>query len=129
MDAALRLFNIAKRSDGYIWHFDGTALSTADAQHLAATQDNPRRLTTLSMWTSAEALHAYTFNTLHGRFWARRAEWFQASDSAPMVLWRIPADQRTTLAQGEQRLAHLNQHGDTEIAFGWNALGIARPQH
>lgn len=67
--------------------------------------------------TGFEALHAYTYRSGHAAVFRRRKEWFEASDSAYLVLWWVPAGHIPTIEEGKTRLEHLWEHGPAPFSF------------
>ncbi len=43
-----------------------------------------------------------------------------------LVLWWVPAGHHPTLEEALARLDHLNQHGNSDHAFGWSWLPQAK---
>ena len=112
---------VAARSDGFIWRMSDDDMDAAQNDPDGVFGD-PNTAATLSVWRDYAALHHFVFNTIHKRFFDRRREWFDALGNSNMVLWRVPAGHRPTLAEGMDRFRHLCAHGDTETAFGWAYL-------
>ena len=49
----------------------------------------------------------------------RRREWFERFERVYVAMWWVPAGHRPSVAEAVERLAHLEQHGPTPIAFGF----------
>jgi heme-degrading monooxygenase HmoA len=108
--AALAEVNrLGEQSPGFVWRHE------ADAY--AGTDGDPLLLFNLTVWASAEDLKQFTYRGLHGRFFARRATWFEAMEEMQFALWWIPAGARPTPEEAKRRLAHLRAHGPTAWAF------------
>lgn len=109
---------VAERSEGFIWR-------VADDDMDAAQRDpngpfgNPRTASTMSVWRDLPSLENFIWNTIHKRFYDRRAEWYDAVETIRFVLWQVPEGFRPSLAEGMKRFRHLDQSGDTDFAFGW----------
>ncbi|MEE8602422.1 DUF3291 domain-containing protein [Euzebya tangerina] len=71
----------------------------------------------LTVWTDLARLRAFVYDQLHASFLRRRREWFVPEEEAVTVCWHVPAGHRPDLAEAEQRLVHLRQHGPTGYAF------------
>ena len=83
--------------------------------------DDPAVLPNLTVWESVEALERFVFKTVHGRFFDRRAIWFE-QPAPTLVMWWVPAGHRPALEEGVARLDHLKAHGPSDFAFGWESL-------
>ena len=71
----------------------------------------------MSVWETLEALRAFVYgDPSHLGVIRRRREWFQRVEVF-MVLWWIPAGHRPTVAEAEERLAHLRTEGPSPHAF------------
>ena len=81
---------------------------------------------TLSLWRDVESLRHFTWNTLHKRFRARRAEWFVPWDGPYLALWPIADDHRPDGHEAQAMLAKLAAEGPGEAVFGTEAL-MAEP--
>ena len=108
------LDRILARTPGFLWKH---ARSFSPAP---MSDEDTRMLTSLSVWESRAALDHFVWTTLHKRFWARRAEWFEPSPEPSMALWYVPAGHRPTLAEAMEKLDHLRVHGESARAFGWD---------
>ena len=70
----------AERADGFVWR---APLADRDVMRLfplvretRGPFDPERMAATLSVWDSAAAFQAFVHRTVHGRFLARRGDWF-----------------------------------------------------
>ncbi len=113
-----RINAIADRSPGFVWRLQDEG---GNATQIAFS-DDAETIVNMSVWETPEALEEFTWNTLHHQFYARRAEWFQLMKSNHLVMWWVPAGHIPTLAEAAERLEHLDNHGPTEWAFGWDSL-------
>ncbi len=104
-----RMNALAKRSPGFLWLLD----------HRATILDDPQMTWTLSLWESPEALAAFAFNTVHRRFFRRKAEWFEAIDHAWFILWPIEPGRLPTLEEALAKKAKLDAEGPSDEVFGW----------
>jgi len=125
--AGLDLVNdIAERSPGFVWRVPNAQIDAVQSDPAGPFGDNPRVAATLSVWESAEALEQFVWNTVHRQFYARKAEWYDAVGNGNLVLWWVPVGHRPTVAEGMARWCHLQDHGDSDHAFGWSHLKDAR---
>jgi Domain of unknown function (DUF3291) len=115
--AALGELNaLAERSPGFVWrHRAG-----GDEDHLDGGEllGDPLLFVNLSVWERYEDLHAFVYRSLHGRFVARRAQWFSPLGAPSTALWWVRAGQPPTPEQAVVRWRHLRRHGPTPQAFG-----------
>jgi hypothetical protein len=76
----------------------------------------------LSVWETPEHLERFVWNTVHKRFYQRRAEWFSIMEKQHFVMWWVDEGHQPTVAEAGARLDHFDQHGDSDFAFGWSHL-------
>ena len=107
------LNRIADASQGFVWRL---ATEAGDATSIRPTEDD-LFLVNMSVWTSLEALRAYTYDTAHVAILRRRREWFERLATAHMVLWWVPAGHRPTVEEALERLDRLRRDGPTPAAF------------
>jgi hypothetical protein len=113
---------IAERAQGYIWRLKD---ETGNAMSIRGF-DDPRIILNISVWENIEALERFVWQTVHGRFYGRRQEWFDAFDGPHFVMWWIPVGHRPTVAEALERRAHLAVKGSSEFAFGWESAPAAK---
>lgn len=111
---------VAKRSRGFVWMMDGEAMDAAQNDPDGPLGGNPRTASTLSVWEDVASLEHFVWNTVHKRFYDRRAEWYDAVESLRFAMWWVPVNHRPDMHEAITRFRHLEQHGDSEIAFGWD---------
>jgi hypothetical protein len=121
VDNVARVNALAEQIEGFVWRLQD---ASGHAMNMTVYGD-PAILPNLTLWESAAALERFVWQTLHGRFYRRREEWFVPLET-PLVLWWVPAGLRPTLEDGVGRLDHLKQHGPGDYAFGWPQLAEAR---
>ncbi|MEL6620959.1 MAG: DUF3291 domain-containing protein [Pseudomonadota bacterium] len=114
-----RVYDIARRSPGYVWHLEGDQMEAAQLDPDGPMGGDSRTASTLSVWTDPESLHAFTFNTVHKQFYDRKAEWYDPGQGLRFVMWWVPDGHLPGLAEALDRHRHLDTHGDTDHAFGW----------
>ena len=118
-DAVDRINALAERSPGFVWRLRD---ETADPAWTAFQRSEPLMTATLSVWDSAEALHAFAHRTIHKRFFARRAEWFEPLDGPHLVLWPVAPGTRPDMAEALDRLARIGAEAEGPAAFAWGGL-------
>lgn len=121
MAALDRVNGLGKRSSGFVWMMEGSgAPGTGNTEN--SIGDDPQFVANLTVWESVETLEHFVWNTVHRQFYERRAEWFEVMGDQHFVMWWVPAGHRPDLAEGLARLAHLESHGASDHAFGWDWL-------
>ena len=118
MDNLDRVNAIADRSSGFVWRLQDEVGNATDIPF----GDDTDIIVNMSVWENPQAFRNFVWNTLHKQFYARRDEWFAAMKSNHMVMWWVPAGHTPTLAEAAERLEHLDKHGPTRRAFGWESL-------
>ena len=103
----------AEQSPGFVGRLNDDA---GDATAIRGFGDE-RLIINLSVWESLEALRTFVYRDAeHLAALRRRKEWFDRLDLA-VALWWIPAGHVPTVAEAEERMQLLDQHGPTEQAF------------
>jgi hypothetical protein len=108
-----RINALADVAPGFVWRLvdeDGR-----DATALRPFDDDT--LVNMSVWTTVEALYAFTYRTAHLDVLRRRRDWFHPLGDAYAVLWWIPAGTVPALDEAGARLAMLRERGATAEAF------------
>jgi hypothetical protein len=106
---------LAERTPGFVWRYiDESGNSTATRPYT-----DPRIAINLSVWESVEALERFVYQTIHKRFYGRRAEWFEHFDRLYFVMWWVPVGHRPSVEEAMARLDHLTQNGASDYAFDW----------
>jgi hypothetical protein len=114
---------IAERTPGFVWRYQDES-GNATATRPYAT--DPQMAINLSVWENVEALERFVWQTVHKRFYGRRAEWFEHPDGPYFVMWWVPSGHRPDVREAVDRLEHLKLHGSTDHAFGWEDLPAAQ---
>ncbi len=117
---------IAQRSPGFVWMMDGAAMEAAQADPEGPLGGNPRTASTLSVWEDVARLEHFVWNTVHKQFYDRKEDWYGAVESLRLVMWWVPVGHRPTIDEAMARFRHLEQHGDSDHAFGWAYLKDAQ---
>ena len=111
---------LAERTPGFVWRYiDESGNSTSTRPYA-----DPRIAINLSVWASVEALERFVYQTIHKRFYGRRAEWFEHFEAPYFVMWWVPAGHRPSVEEAIARLHHLKQHGPSDHAFDWQTSSV-----
>jgi hypothetical protein len=116
-----RINGLTEKIEGFVWRLQD---ESGHAMNIRV-YDDPTLLPNLTLWENAEALERFVWQTLHGRFYRRREDWFVPLDT-PLVMWWVPQGHRPSMAEGVERLDHLKANGPSDTAFGWENLSGAR---
>jgi hypothetical protein len=119
MDNLALVNAIAERSPGFVWRLKDEAGGNATS---FAVSDDPLVIANLSVWESAADLEHFVFNTLHRRFYEKRAAWFEIMDQPHMVFWHVAPGHEPTLEEALDRLALYRRDGASADAFGWEEV-------
>lgn len=109
-----RINAIAERSPGFVWR-----LEDEDGPDGAEFSEDPRMTYTLSVWRDLAALEHFVWNTLHKRFFHRRADWFEPMEGPNFCIWTIPSGVRPTGPEAQRQLARLRREGPAPGLHGW----------
>ena len=119
-----RINGLGKRMPGFVWIMEGSgAPGTGNTEN--AVGGDPQFVTNLTVWQDVASLKTFTFDTVHAKFMARRAEWFEPPIAPHLVLWWVPQGHRPTQDEALKRLDMLREHGPGENAFDWRYLSDA----
>jgi hypothetical protein len=121
VDNVARVNGLAEQVPGFVWRLQD------DSGHAMNMRvyDDPTLLPNLTVWENAQSLERFVWQTLHGRFYRRREDWFVPLDT-PLAMWWVPAGHRPSMQEGVARLDYLKQHGPSDFAFGWEQLADAQ---
>ena len=120
---------LAERSPGFVWRY----VTDSRDPNQRELQD-PRVLFNMSVWESADALHAFTYRTQHAKVFAARKKWFddwkervaalsELGEGVPFfAMWWIPAGHIPTAAEGLERLRLLGAKGPHPQAFTFKQM-------
>jgi len=117
VDNVKRVNALAEQIDGFVWRLQD---ASGHAMNMTV-YDDPTILPNLTLWENAAALERFVWQTLHGRFYRRREDWFEPI-ATPLVMWWVKAGERPDMAEGVRRRDHLIAHGPSDDAFGWESL-------
>jgi hypothetical protein len=105
--------DLADKSDGFVWRLQDEA---GDATSVPVFGD-PSLIVNLSVWRDHAALRAFVYDEQHRAVLRRRREWFARPTAADTALWWVPAGTLPTVADAEERLTALREHGPGPFAF------------
>jgi len=104
---------LADRSPGFVWR-----LQTEDGNATAIRPFADERMAiNLSVWESLEALQQFVYRSAHVGPLRDRKEWFEPIEGPILALWWIPAGHVPMVAEAQERLQHLSEHGPSSHAF------------
>lgn len=104
---------LAERSPGFVWRLQGDNGNATDLKF----SDDPLFIVNLTVWSSPDALHDYTYRSDHKAVFTRRYEWFERASGPNVVLWWVPRGTMPTVQDALRRLGLLDDHGPTPEAF------------
>lgn len=114
-----RVNGLGKRMPGFVWMMEGSG-EPGTGNTAAKIDGDPQFVSNLTVWKDLPSLEAFVYRTLHAKFMARKAEWFEVLDQQHFVMWWVADGHRPTLDEGLARLAHMQTHGPGDHAFGWD---------
>jgi hypothetical protein len=120
VDNLARVNAMAERMPGFVWRLVGDG-SNDGALDLRPFPD-PMMALNMSVWQTVEHLEQYVWNTVHRRFYSRKAEWFAPLKSHHFVMWFVEEGYVPTLDEAKARLEHIETHGNSDHAFDWSHL-------
>jgi len=121
VDNVTRVNALAEQIDGFVWRLQD---DSGHAMNMTVYGDRTI-LPNLTLWENPQALERFVWQTLHGRFYRRREDWFVPIET-PLVMWWVAAGHRPTLDEGVERLESLKARGPSAQAFGWESLPNAQ---
>jgi len=74
---------LAEGSPGFVWRYVDDSGNATNTRPYA----DPRIIVNVSVWGSVEALERFVFQTVHKRFYGRRADWFEHFEGPAVALW------------------------------------------
>ena len=108
-----RINALAESSDGFVWRLKD---ESNNATSMAVFEDE-FMIVNMSVWESMESLFQFTYQSAHVEIFKRRKEWFSKMKEMHMCCWYVPVGHRPTVAEAKERLAYLNERGETPFAF------------
>jgi Domain of unknown function (DUF3291) len=109
---------LADRSPGFVWRLQE---ENGNATSIQAFEDN-LILLNMSVWESPEHLRAFVYQSEHAQVLRQRKSWFERFASVYFVMWWIPVGHIPTVQEARERLAHLQEHGESPHAFSFAQL-------
>ena len=105
---------LADQSPGFVWR-----LQTEDGNATAIRPyaDDYLMAINMSVWESLESLQQFVYKSSHVEVLRARKQWFEQIEGPILVLWWIPVGHIPTVAEAQERLRYLEQHGPTPHAF------------
>jgi hypothetical protein len=104
---------LADAAPGFVWRLQ---TEDGDATAVRAFGDD-QLIVNMSVWESLEALAGFVFGGFHAEVMRRRREWFTRLRDPYAVAWWVAEGVRPTVADAEDRLAALREHGPSPYAF------------
>ncbi|MFD9188211.1 DUF3291 domain-containing protein [Streptomyces phaeochromogenes] len=104
---------VADAADGFVWRLQSDSGNATDTSVFG----DDWLIINLTVWRDTNALTAFMYQGQHRELLTRRNEWFERIQEAMTALWWVPAGHRPTVAEAEERLLHLREHGATAYAF------------
>ena len=121
MDNLDRINGLGQRMPGFVWMMQGAGEpGTGNTKN--SIGDDPQMIINLTVWEDVKSLEQFVWNTLHVKFYERRAEWFEVMEMKDFVMWWVPKGHKPSLDEALERLEHLRTNGDGEHAFSWSYL-------
>jgi hypothetical protein len=103
---------IADQFPGFVWRLQ---TEEGNATSIHAYEDE-QMIVNMSVWETIDQLAEFVYRSGHVEVMRRRREWFERIQTY-MALWWVPAGHIPSVAEAQERLAHLEQHGPTPEAF------------
>jgi Domain of unknown function (DUF3291) len=117
--AALDPINaLADSAPGFVWRLTGNDGNDATSERFFGEYD---LLVNMSVWRDLESLGDFVFRGAHVEVMRQRRLWFASMTELYTALWWVPVGALPTLADAEQRILHLREHGPTPFAFTFRA--------
>lgn len=104
---------LAEQSAGFVWRLKD---DSGNATGISPFGDD-FMIVNMSVWENHDVLKDFVFRTAHAHVMRDRAKWFEKHLTPYMVLWWIPEGHIPTVEEAQERLTHLQQHGDSPYAF------------
>lgn len=109
---------LADHSPGFVWRYLTDSRDPAQREFA-----DPRVLFNMSVWESIDALHAYTYRTVHAEVYAARRQWFVDQKAVvgghALAMWWLPRGEKPTVADARARLELIAANGPSPSAFSF----------
>lgn len=121
-DALESVNAVADAAPGFRWR-----MQTEDGDAVAVRGfGDDRLIVNMSVWASVEDLANFAYRDPdHVAVLRRKRDGFRRLGQAHQVLWWVPAGHRPDVAEAEERLDHLREHGPTPWAFTFQRVFAA----
>jgi hypothetical protein len=107
---------LADHSPGFVWRYLTDSRDPAQREFA-----DPKVLFNMSVWESIDALHAYTYRTVHAEVYADRRRWFIDTKGVvgghALAMWWIPAGSLPTVTDAASRLHAVAADGPSPRGF------------
>ena len=104
---------LADEAEGFVWRLQSDTGNAPDIQAF----DDEWIIVNMSVWESIEALHNYTFKTVHVELLRNRKAWFERMASPAVAMWWIPEGHVPTPMEAKEKLALIERVGISKDAF------------
>jgi hypothetical protein len=112
--AALEPINaLADQAPGFVWRLVGDGGANATSERIFGAD----LIVNMSLWRDLASLGDFVFRSDHVAVMRQRRSWFARMSQIYTALWWVPAGVRPTVADAEERLTYLREHGPTPYAF------------
>lgn len=118
----------AESASGFVWRLksdEGNATSITGFE--GDVGESAGVIINLSVWRDTASLRHFVYGDMHRAVLQRRREWFHVMREAYACCWWVPEGHEPTVAQAEERIAHLRANGPTHEAFPLQKPFEARP--
>lgn len=117
MENLSRINSLGEAMPGFVWiHKD-------DSGHaMDMPTPWPDAAANLTVWETPEHLEHFVWNTVHRKFYQKKDNWFEPLSTNHFVMWWVEEGHLPTLEEAKERLDHLDDHGNSDFAFGWSHL-------
>lgn len=109
------IYRLAEEHPGFIWRIGDDQA----AEELRSLDFDEKMSATISVWHSVDDLRAYTYQSEHGTYLKRAAEWFAPVTDPQLILWDVEPTARPTFAEAFDRLESFKSTGPSAHAYGW----------
>jgi Domain of unknown function (DUF3291) len=107
---------LADTAEGFVWRLQS---EDGDATSIRAFDDD-MLLVNMSVWENIEALHDYSYKTVHAELIKQRRDWVSKMEKPHLVLWWVAAGHIPSVEEAKEKLAHINEHGASPLAFSFS---------
>ncbi len=106
---------LADASPGFVWRYQ---TEEGDATEVRVFDDE-MILFNMSVWESVEALEEYVYRSNHVEALQKRAEWFERSTRAPLVLWWVEIGNIPSVEEAKEHFDILWRSGPSATTFSF----------